>query len=123
MPSTDATPIRFGQEELLQIVLCTEPRTRSAYGLHGYPPMWVVVEAEGMALLARPARTQTRTPWGWEAADGATWGWHDGTKWVGQQSNGTFDYLERAVREMVCKGGRIVSLPEAKAPEADEPGF
>lgn len=84
------------KEQLLAIFMDTEPQLKSNYGLYGYPPMWLIGEANGYQLYARPARVMVKDGlYRYIEVDGVAYQHHNGEKWVGQGLSTSFEEFEK----------------------------
>ena len=83
------------KEEILGIFLETSPQLRSPYGLYGYPPIWLIGEANGYSLYARPAKTQAiNSLLQIVEVDGIVYQHHNDEKWVGQSCSTSLGNFE-----------------------------
>jgi len=111
----------FDTERLLSIFLGKQPEARSPYKLYGCPPMWKILERDGLALFARPAKAMHKTaPHAPHAEiDGVAWQWQKNGEWEGQCSVGTFNHF---LDNVVNVDARVDPVHDATWDEANIEG-
>lgn len=99
------------REAILATIIDTEPDVLSPYAIHDHPPMWSVLERDGLTLAVRPSRVMSRV-WGeFEEGPGFCYGWHRNGEWPAgeQHRNATESDAARIVADLLAEGAAPVA--------------
>ena len=101
-------------DDIQKVFLNREPDIQSPYGLYGNPPMWNLLEFNGVTIAIRPSVTSEKIGFAWREVQGICWGFHEDGEWKMdiQHTSSTFQHFLDTVCNPVIEAGATVLVAE-----------
>jgi hypothetical protein len=107
-------------DDIQKVFFDTEPDIQSPYGLYGHPPMWNLLEFNGITIAIRPSLTSEKIGFVWREVQGICWGFHEDGEWKRdiQHTSSTIQSFLDTVCNPVIEAGAMVLVGD---PDLDQP--